>query len=81
MLHGVSITDPYRWLEDQEFTANPKVARRASRLRPSYLNAIPGRERIRKRIEEFLAVETISFLGKRRTDISSLSGQLEKNAF
>ena len=61
MLHGVSITDPYRWLEDQDSPRTRKWLEEQVAYARRYLNAIPGRERIRKRIEEFLAVETISF--------------------
>jgi prolyl oligopeptidase len=58
ILHGVPITDPYRWLEDQEsprtrewLTAQTKYAR-------AYLDGIPGRDHIRERIRELLDVET-----------------------
>jgi prolyl oligopeptidase len=58
VLHGVKITDPYRWLEDQdsprtrEWLATQRVYAR------SYLDAIPDRDCIRKRIRELLDVET-----------------------
>src|SRR5438876_10080918 len=61
VLHGVSITGPDRWLEDQDSPRTRKWLEEQVAYSRLYLNAIPGRERIRKRIEEFLAVETISF--------------------
>jgi len=61
VLHGTSITDPYRWLEDQNSPRTRKwLEEQAAYARP-YWDAIPFRDGIRKRVEEFLAVETISF--------------------
>jgi len=60
--HGVTITDPYRWLEDQGLAPHPRVDRRADAIRRSYLDLIPGREKIRQRIREFLVVETYDSL-------------------
>src|SRR2546426_7970438 len=60
ILHGISVTDSYRWLED---TKSPRVRKwlgEQSIYARTYLDAIPGRERIRKRVEELLAVEVMS---------------------
>jgi prolyl oligopeptidase len=68
ILHGVAITDPYRWLEDQGSPRTREWIEQQTHYAHSYLNEIPGREGIRERIREFLAVETYdSFLkvGKR----------------
>ena len=62
ILHGVPITDPYRWLEDQESHRTRAWIEEQTRYARSYLDNIPGRERIRKRIREFLAVETYDSL-------------------
>ena len=64
ILHGVSVTDPYRWLEDQKSPRTRKWIDEQTRYARGYLNNIPGRERIRKRIREFLAVETCDSLQK-----------------
>jgi prolyl oligopeptidase len=58
ILHGVSITDPYRWLEDQESPRTRGWLAAQARYARAYLEAIPGRQRIRERIREFLDVET-----------------------
>src|SRR5208282_5971349 len=62
ILHGVSVTDPYRWLEDQDSPRTRTWIEEQTRHARSYLDNIPGRERIRKRIREFLAVETYDSL-------------------
>jgi prolyl oligopeptidase len=58
ILHGVPITDPYRWLEDQDSPRTRQWLENQKRYARAYLDGIPGRERIRARIREFLAVET-----------------------
>lgn len=60
VLHGVEITDPYRWLEDQHSLPTRRWLEEQTAYARSYLDAIPNRDHIRKRIEEFLAVEVIS---------------------
>src|SRR5258708_809667 len=60
ILHGVAITDPYRWLEDPDSPRTRSWLREQIGYARTYLDAIPGRERIRKRIEELLAVERVS---------------------
>jgi prolyl oligopeptidase len=64
ILHGVPITDPYRWLEDQDSPRTRQWIEEQTRYARGYLDHIPGRENIRKRIREFLAVETYDLLQK-----------------
>ncbi|MBS1851399.1 MAG: S9 family peptidase [Acidobacteria bacterium] len=64
VLHGVSVTDPYRWLEDQESPRTRAWISEQTRYARSYLDSIPGRERIRARIRELLDVETYDSLQK-----------------
>jgi prolyl oligopeptidase len=61
-LHGVSVTDPYRWLEDQESPRTREWLQVQTRYARSYLDSIPGRERIRERIRELLDIETYDSL-------------------
>jgi len=58
VLHGVPITDPYRWLEDQESPRTRDWITAQTQYARAYLDALPGRERIRERIRELLDVET-----------------------
>jgi prolyl oligopeptidase len=50
ILHGVAITDPYRWLEDQDSPRTRAWIEGQTRYVRSYLDGIPGRDRIRERI-------------------------------
>ena len=63
-LHGVPVADPYRWLEDQDSPRTRAWIAEQTRYGRNYLDAIPGREIIRQRIAEFLAVETHDSLQK-----------------
>jgi prolyl oligopeptidase len=58
IFHGVTVTDPYRWLEDQDSARTRAWIEEQTRYARTYLDNIPGRERIRDRIRKFLAVET-----------------------
>ncbi len=62
VFHGVPVTDPYRWLEDQDSPRTRAWIEEQTRYGRSYLDNIPGRERIRERIRQFLAVETYDSL-------------------
>jgi prolyl oligopeptidase len=64
VLHGLPVTDPYRWLEDQESPRTREWIAAQTRYARSYLDSIPGRERIRDRIRELLDVETYDSLQK-----------------
>src|SRR5258708_5301170 len=64
ILHGVPVTDPYRWLEDQDSPRTRQWLENQTRYARAYLDGIPGRERIRARIHELLAVETYDSLQK-----------------
>src|SRR5713101_444897 len=64
VLHGVSVTDPYRWLEDQDCPRSRAWIAEQTRYSRSYLDAIPGRDLTRRRVREFLAVETHDSLQK-----------------
>jgi prolyl oligopeptidase len=57
ILHGVRVTDPYRWLEDQDSARTREWLSAQHKYARSYLDAVPGRDRIRERIRELLDVE------------------------
>jgi prolyl oligopeptidase len=58
ILHGVPVTDPYRWLEYQDSPQTRTWIAEQTRYARAYLGSIAGRDRISQRIREFLAVET-----------------------
>lgn len=64
VLHGVQITDSYRWLETQESPRTREWIAAQTRYARSYLDFLPHRERIRDRIRELLDVETYDLLQK-----------------
>jgi len=58
LLHGVPVTDPYRWLEDHSSPRTREWIDEQTRYARAYLEGIPGRDLVRKRIREFLETET-----------------------
>ena len=64
VIHGVPVTDPYRWLEDQDSPRTREWLAAQTRYARSYLDSIPGRRQIQERIRELLDVETYDSLQK-----------------
>jgi len=64
VLHGVSVTDHYRWLEDQDSPRTRQWIAEQTQYARGYLDHLPGRQKIRERIREFLAVGTYDSLQK-----------------
>ena len=64
ILHGVPVSDPFRWLEEQNSSRTRGWIEEQTRYARAYLDNIPGREFIQKRIREFLAVETYDSVQK-----------------
>ena len=64
VLHGVPVTDPYRWLEDQESPRTREWLRVQQQHARAYLDAVPSREKIRERIRELIDVETYDSIQK-----------------
>jgi prolyl oligopeptidase len=59
--HGVAVADEYQWLEDKESEATRRwTAAQDARTR-GYLEALPFRDAIRRRLEEILKVESTSY--------------------
>jgi prolyl oligopeptidase len=56
--------DPYRWLEDQDSVETRAWIEAQTEYARAYLEAIPGRERIRERIRELLDIETYDSIQK-----------------
>jgi prolyl oligopeptidase len=84
ILHGVPVTDPYRWLEDQESPRTREWLAGQVRYARSYLDSMPDRERIRERVRELLDVETydsIQRVGDRYFFRKRLPGQEQPGIF
>ncbi|MGH7703097.1 MAG: prolyl oligopeptidase family serine peptidase [Gemmatimonadales bacterium] len=59
-LHGESIPDPYRWLEDGERPETRSWTDAQNRLTKAYLEAVPARPGIRARLEQLLSIGALS---------------------
>lgn len=58
-LHGVELTDPYRWLEDQEAPETRVWIEAQNQYTDSFLKKFPGRDRLEKRFTELLKIDTM----------------------
>src|SRR5260370_40559656 len=58
-LHGVEITHPYRWLEDQNSPRTRAWIEEQTAYTRAYFDAIPGREQIRDRVRELMAFKEV----------------------
>ena len=58
-LHGRTIRDPYRWLENGDAPETQEFVRRQLAYARSVLDAIPDREAIRARLTQLLSIGTI----------------------
>ena len=59
MLHGVEVTDPYRWLEDQNSSRTRAWIEEQTAYTRAYFDAIPEREQIKERIRELMAFKEV----------------------
>jgi prolyl oligopeptidase len=60
VLHGEALSDLYRWLEDSDTPEVVAWTARQNALTESSLAAVPGRTRIRDRLDALLAIGAIS---------------------
>ena len=60
-LHGVAITDPYRWLEDQESPETRAWIERENAYTDAMLGQLPDKPRLAQRIESLLNTDQMSF--------------------
>jgi prolyl oligopeptidase len=59
-LHGVAITDPYRWLEDQTSPETRAWIDQQMAYTQSALAKVPQRERIRRRLGELMKIDNMA---------------------
>lgn len=64
IMHGVPVSDPYRWLEDQNSPRTHEWLASQAAYARSYLDRIPGRQHIRRRVGELLDVQTYDSIQK-----------------
>ncbi|MDQ2747132.1 MAG: prolyl oligopeptidase family serine peptidase [Acidobacteriota bacterium] len=58
--HGTKVSDPYRWLEDDNSTETKAWVKAENKVTFDYLNGIPEREAIKKRLTELWNYEKYS---------------------
>lgn len=65
VLHGVSLADPYRWLEDQDSPETREWIKGQMAYTKAFVDAVPSRPAIVKRLTELMRVEsqTVSHYG------------------
>jgi len=59
-IHGVKITDPYRWLEDQNSPQTRAWLEAQEKYARTYLDALPGRAQLKKEFEALLKIDSMS---------------------
>ncbi len=59
-LHGVAVPDPYRWLEDADSPESQAWIAQQTAYSRAYLDSLPRRDAIRKRMTEILGAGSIS---------------------
>ena len=60
LYHGTKVIDNYRWLEDANSAATQKWVGEENSYTRALLDPLPGREAIRKRLTELLAIGSIT---------------------
>ena len=58
--HGTKITDPYRWLENQNSPETRQWLDGQEKYARSYLDALPGRAQLKKEFEALLKIDSLS---------------------
>src|SRR5437016_1268170 len=61
VVQGVEITDPYRWLEDQNSPETRSWIDAQNAYTRSQLAKLPGREEIRQRLNAFVKIDFVGF--------------------
>ncbi|HUJ50969.1 MAG TPA: prolyl oligopeptidase family serine peptidase [Bryobacteraceae bacterium] len=59
-IHGVKITDPYRWLEDQNSPRTRQWLDAQEKYARAYLDALPGRAQLKQEFEALLKIDSMS---------------------
>jgi prolyl oligopeptidase len=58
-IHGVTIHDPYRWLEDQNSPETRAWINAQNQYTKSLLDQFPGRQKIHQRLEKLMKIDVI----------------------
>jgi prolyl oligopeptidase len=80
-IHGVTITDPYRWLEDQNSPDTRAWINAQNDYTRSMVGSFPGRNRIHQRLEQLMKVEAIDTPFERGGRYFKRSRRADQNQF
>lgn len=58
-LHGLEITDPYRWLEEQESSETREWIEVQNNYTDSLIKKLPGREELKGLLEKLIKIDTV----------------------
>jgi prolyl oligopeptidase len=64
--HGVEITDPYRWLEDQNSPETRQWIDAQNEYTDGLLNPLPGRDKLKQRLTELLKIDSVGMPAARQ---------------
>jgi prolyl oligopeptidase len=59
VIHGVQITDPYRWLEDQESPETRKWIEAQNEYTDAVIGSLPGRDKLTERITDLMRIDSV----------------------
>jgi prolyl oligopeptidase len=59
VIHGVAITDPYRWLENQNSPETRRWLDAQEKFSRGYLDSIPGRDALRRKLEALIRIDSV----------------------
>jgi prolyl oligopeptidase len=59
VLHGVTITDPYRWLENQNAPETRAWLAAQDQFARGYLESLPGRDALRKKLDAMIRIDSV----------------------
>ncbi len=60
IVHGVTITDPYRWLEDQQSPRTREWIEAQNQYTSAVLGRVGGLEKLKQRLGELLRIDSVS---------------------
>ena len=67
ILHGFTVTDPYRWLEDDNSAETMEWVKEENKVTFDYLSKIPYRDHVKERLASYKAprrVRIVSTIGR-----------------
>lgn len=59
VIHGVAVTDPYRWLENQNSPETRAWLEAQEKFARGYLDSIPGRDALRRKLEALIRIDSV----------------------